>query len=75
MEQNPSWQVDIHSANEEIPHLLYSPKVHYRAHNSPLPRPCVIFYKSASLRWVFSPSPSLQVQTVINFWRLIIRTK
>jgi hypothetical protein len=36
MEQSPSWETISHSANQEIPHLLWNQNVHYCFHNSPL---------------------------------------
>jgi len=39
MEQSPSWEANWFSASQEIPHISWNPKVHYRIHKCPPPVP------------------------------------
>jgi hypothetical protein len=39
MKKSPSWEANKFSASQEIPHILWKLKVHYRIHNSPPPVP------------------------------------
>jgi hypothetical protein len=73
MDQCPSWEANRFTASQEIPRILWNPKVHYRINISPQPIPiigsahvrglCSCFVTKPVLRWgvaVLRPTPKLE---------------
>ena len=61
MVQSPSWEANWLAASQEIPRILWNPKVHYRTHKRPPPVPIL-----------GQPNPIQSTYPHPTFWRSIL---
>jgi len=55
MEQSPSWEANWSAASQEIPRILWNPKVHHRTHQRTPPVPILSFSVDVPARCVMPP--------------------
>jgi hypothetical protein len=66
MEQSPSWEATRFSASQEIPHILWNPKVHYRTYKYLPPVPVL-----TQINKVHAPDPTSWISILVLSSHLI----
>jgi hypothetical protein len=73
MEQSPSWEANRSSAAQEIPHILWNPKVHRRIQNSLSPVP--VLSRTVGATTFYPQRPSLNLRPRDGYPRLLGKHK
>ena len=75
MEQSPSWEANWFAGSQEIPRILWNPKVHYRTHKRPPPVLQVFLNMNVLQGGVVSTSPNPQAggPPLVGCPRLLIK--
>ena len=74
MEHSPSWEANRFSASQKILRILWSPKVHYRIHNSVPPVSILSAFRLGTCRLLLFNTPTWMQGNRRHFFQWLLQT-